>query len=60
MAKKNRTYVIEVTSTHRYGLNQDYYFRSEKEAKRELAELQEWFKGSPDQKFEITDHILTG
>lgn len=58
MKKQQRTYVVEVTSTHRYGLNQDYYFRDETEAKQEMASMKEWFKHSPSQKFKITSHNI--
>ncbi len=56
---KRKTYVLEVTSTHRYGLNQDYYYRKEEEAKKEMAEMKVWFKNSPHQKFRITSHNFT-
>lgn len=58
MKKQQRTYVVEATSTHRYGLNQDYYFRTEGEAQQYLAELKEWFKNCLGRQFKITSHAL--
>lgn len=55
-AKTFTTYVVHATSPSAYGLNQDYYFRSEAEARRRLSELKEWYKNIPTQKFSISFH----
>lgn len=54
----NKTYVVEVTSSHRYGLNQDYYFRIGEKAIKKAAELKEWFRNCSDQTIKITNHLL--
>ena len=56
--KTQMTYVVRATSTHRYGLNQDYYFRTEGEANRRANELKAQFADYPNQKIEITSHPL--
>lgn len=57
MSKKNNTtHIVHLTSESRHGSNQDYYFRTEAEAKRHASELREWFKNVPSQKITTTSH----
>jgi hypothetical protein len=59
MAKRKTatTYIVEIRTTSRYGLNEDRYFRNEAEARREIAELKEWFKNCK-QTFNLTSHKI--
>jgi hypothetical protein len=56
--KTATTYTIQATNISPYGLNQDYYFRTEGEMKRRLAELREWYKNIPSQKFSTSSHQI--
>lgn len=56
MSKKNTTYVVHLTSTSKYGSNQDHYFRTEKEQRRFAAEAKEWFKNVPSQQITTSSH----
>jgi len=57
MAKKiHTTYIVHLTSTGNHGADQDYYYRTEQEAKNQAAELRRWFEGIPSQRIEITSH----
>ena len=61
MTKKNKlhtTWVVEVRSPRSgaYGTNKDYYFRTEAEAKSEVAELRRWYGPNTTQTFKITSH----
>lgn len=58
--KTATTYIIHATHPRggAYGLNQDYYFRTEGEMRRRLAELKEWYKNIPSQNFSTSSHQI--
>lgn len=57
-AKTTTTYIVHLTTESGRGSNQDYYYRTEAEAKRQAAELREWFKNIPSQKITISSHQI--